>query len=253
MKSLCILACLILQINCQIALASGPAINAPHLDTGNFMEKLSQAVSNNFGKTNNKQPLLTFTGNMAAVETGNAVTKKAAFVAQTDCLNLTSGNILVCPEKDIFICTEEGIISIASGATIFIMKSGMDTVIYDLYQARQNQVSIVVNRHKLMMESGCMLVLTRQKTKNFEALDVNCHSIKYCKAREINLDTTNTKENTVNAFAANFSIFSALGRIQPLKQLLDSKDRRDQLLLQKLLKSAAMLRVKQDIRRSDHV
>ncbi len=164
-------------------------------------------------------------------------------MSKTNYFNLERGNLLVSPERDISIDVQAGIISIASGATVFIMKSGMDIVVYDLYQVRPKQVSILVNQRKLMMESGYMLVLTTQQTKNFEDLDIDCHSIKYCKAQKINLE-----QNTINAFVADFSIFSAISRIQPLKQLLDSKDKREQLLLDKLLKSAAMLRTRKNIR-----
>ena len=189
-----------------------------------------------------KQPMLTFNSS-ALLESGRAADNtnnpiaRAGFVTQTNYISLDSGNILVSPDKDIIIGTQEGVVSIGSGAAIFVMESGIDTVIYDLYQARPEQVSVVVNKHKLVMQPGCMLVLTKEKTKDFEQLAANCHSISYRRAQEIDL-----KEDTINAFVANFSIFSALVKIQPLKELVDSKDRKDQQLLNKLLKSAVMLR-----------
>lgn len=196
--------------------------------------------NDNSVRLNASQPLIALNSS-ALLETGNVScsqrAQNAGFVTQSNYFNLGSGNILITPEKDIVIGTQEGTVSIASGATIFVMESGMDTVIYDLYQARPKQVCVLVNKHKLVMEPGCMLVLTKQKTKNFEDLAVNCHSISYRRAQEIDL-----QENNINAFVANFSIFSALVRIQPLKELIDSKDKRDQVLLHKLLKSAAMLR-----------
>jgi len=160
------------------------------------------------------------------------------FIATSNCFNLDKGNILVSPDRDISINTYEGTVSIASGATIFVMASTQGIVVYDLNQTKPKQVSIVVNKHKLVMEPGLMLVLTRQKTKNFEELEANCHGVSYHRPEKIELQGGN-----MTAFAAGFSISSALVRIIPLKQLVNSSERRDQLLLDKLIKSAVILGV----------
>ena len=78
-------------------------------------------------------------------------------------LNIDRGNVLVSPHKDIVVGTHEGNISIASGATAFVMESGHDVVIYDLDQSMPKQISVMVGNHKVVMEPGQMLVLTRQK------------------------------------------------------------------------------------------
>jgi hypothetical protein len=161
---------------------------------------------------------------------------ESGFIAPSNCFNLDSGNILVSPDRDIAISTSEGVVSIGSGATIFVMASTKGMVIYDLNQTKPKQVSIVVNRHKLVMEPGHMLVLTRQKAKNFEELEANCHRVSYRRPKEIDLH-----EDDMTAFAAGFSISSALVKIMPLKQLVNSTEKRDQLLLDKLIKTAVIL------------
>ncbi len=249
------------QTTYQTALAMGPAVstgyssfisgsssftdknNLPsngNIDVAQFSQCINEGISTSDSsgivKINTSQPVLAFT-HAPLLEGGCGGHSKTGFITPTNYFNLDSGNILISSENDLTIGTEEGVVSIGSGATIFVMESRTDMIIYDLYQTKPKQVSVIVNNHKLVMEPGCMLVITKEKTRNFENLSANCHSVRYRKAQEIDL-----QESTVNAFVANFSIMSALVRIQPLKQLVDSKDKRDQLLLQKLLKSAAMLR-----------
>ena len=252
-KLFCLISCLTLalgQTTYETAFAMGPAVGTGYASlmgsSSNFMDKdtFPSNDNNNDGivEINTNQPALAFS-RAPLIEGGcgnnseHSKATQAGFVTQTNYFNLDSGNILISPERDLIIGTEEGLVSIGSGATIFVMESRTDMIIYDLYQTKPKQVSVTINNHKLVMEPGCMLVITKEKTRSFEELNANCHSIRYRKAQEIDL-----QESAVSAFVANFSIFSALVRIQPLKQLVDSKDKRDQLLLQKLLKSAAMLR-----------
>lgn len=194
--------------------------------------------NNGIVKINVSQPILTFTSAPllgGRCGNGHSEINGTGFITQGNCFNLDSGNILISPEKDLVIGTEEGLVSIGSGATIFVMESSTDMIIYDLYQTKPRQVSVQVSNHTLVMEPGCMLVVTKEKTRNFEDLNADCHSVNYRRVKPINLPE-------INAFVANFSILSALTRIQPLKELFDSKDKQDQLLLHRLLKSAALLR-----------
>jgi len=117
------------------------------------------------------------------------------------------------------------------------MKSELGTVIYDLYQDKPKQVTVSLGKEKLIMGPGVMLVLTSQTGTSFENLAIKCHGIKHRNVRSIGIE-----ENSINAFAANFSIFSAMVKIEPLRVLVDSKDKKEQLLLSMLLKTAVMLR-----------
>lgn len=151
-------------------------------------------------------------------------------------LNLDNGNVLFSPDADIVIGTGKGTVSIGSGATVFIMESDKDVVLYDLHQTKPKQVCITINKERLIMEPGRMLVLTKQKTNDFKKLSVNCHAVPYRKAQELDLE-----DNTITVFAADFSICSALTRLQPLKKLLSSTDKREQSIVDSVLKGAITL------------
>lgn len=151
-------------------------------------------------------------------------------------LDLENGNILLSPVQNIVVSTREGSLYISAGASVFIIESGNDVVIYDLLQTKPNQVFFIVNQHKLMIEPGHMLVITKQNTDEFDQLAANCHCVTYRNAKSLNLH-----DNTVTAFVANFSIASALVTIEPLKQLTISNHKQDQTAFDRLVKSAVIL------------
>ena len=153
-----------------------------------------------------------------------------------NCLNINRGNVLLSPDRDICVSTHEANIHIAAGATIFLMESNNSVVIYDLYQNKPKQVAIVVDKAKFFMEPGRMLVLTKQNTQNFETLEANCHSISYHKPHQIDINN-----EAMRAFVADFSILSAFAKIQPLKRLITSDDKKDKEILGRILKSALLL------------
>jgi hypothetical protein len=212
---------------------------------GNLFQTQSTAIpdSNNFiPKPNTDSNLVSYasSGTLAGLSNlFNSKTNRDYTVVSTrgSNINLERGNVLICPEQDVVVNTPEGVISVGAKAVVFIMKSESGIVIYDLFQAKPKQVTVSLSKQKLIMGPGVMLVLTSQTTTNFENLAMNCRAIKYRSVRAISLD-----ENCINAFAANFSIFSALVKIEPLRVLVDSKNKQEQSLLAMLLKTAVMLR-----------
>ncbi len=151
-------------------------------------------------------------------------------------IDLRNGNILLSAELNMIISTHEGKIHIGSGTTAFVCEYGNNVVVYDLVQSKPNRMFVVVGQNRLTMEPGQMLVLTRENINNFEKLEVTCRTVAYRNARLLNFGN-----GAVNVFIANFSIPSALVIIQPLKLLVISKNKEDKLLLDKLLKSAALV------------
>ncbi len=147
-------------------------------------------------------------------------------------LNLQHGNIVLTPDRKILVSTNESKIYIASGASVFIMKSDNELVLYDLLQTQPNQVSVLVNTQKIAMQPGQMLVLTRQNVQNFEKLDASCRKVAYTNAQPLNVT------GNIKAFIAHFSITSALVKIEPLQRLTTSNFHHDKLALNKLLKGA---------------
>jgi hypothetical protein len=169
----------------------------------------------------------------ASMGDANPLARKAPRTAHPDnYVNLEKGNVLLSPETDICVGTHEAKIYIADGATVFLMVSAQGIVIYDLYQSRPKLVSIVVDNYKLIMQPGRMLVVTTQDTQNFQNLAVNCRYIDYCRTQKVDLHN-----DAISVFVADFSMLSALTKIRPLKQLAASDDKRDKLVLERILKS----------------
>ena len=153
-------------------------------------------------------------------------------------LNIDRGNALFAPKKNIVVGTHEGNIYLSPGAIAFVMESGHDVVLYDLCQNGPKQVSVIVNqnKHKVFMQPGLMLVLTRQNAQDFEDIDADCHNVNYRNAKLLNID-----EKDVKVFMANFSTSSAVLNVEPLQELLSSADRQDKTVLNEIAKSAVIM------------
>ena len=155
---------------------------------------------------------------------------------QNNYLKIAKGNILVSPDKKIIVGTQEGDITMAPGVIAFVMENGHDVTIYPLRATAPNQISVMLKNHKLSLQPGQMLVLTRQNVKDFEDIDADCHMVNYRAARELPI-----KETGVKAFVAEYSIASAFNAIEPLNQLIASTDNQDKAVFNKILLSAATL------------
>jgi hypothetical protein len=151
-------------------------------------------------------------------------------------IDLQSGNVLLTPEKDIVVETNKGKISIAAGAMVFVSASSDDVVVYDLLQTKPKQVSMIVNKQKLDIEPGRMLVITIKDTSDFEKLDIHCHYVACRSVVSVELNST-----AIKAFMAEFSIASAMVAIEPLKELTVSGNQQDKLVMEKLVKGAVLL------------
>jgi len=171
----------------------------------------------------------------------NRLAKDGVYISGNSCgnyLDLEGGNILLNPEIDMTINTQSGTIYVDAGAITFIVDSGKDVVVYDLLQTKPKQVYTMVNKHKLFMEPGRMLVLTGQSINDFEKLEIDCHRVAYRNAQS--LDVSSQPGNAI-VFAADFSIASAMTAIQPLKRLTVSQNREDKIAVEKMLKGAVLL------------
>jgi hypothetical protein len=188
-----------------------------------------------------------FNNNRAAITAATSLTiptgdsppsanKPLSTARTSNYFSLEKGNLLLSPETNICVGVHEATICIAAGAALFVMESGQDIVVYDLYQKKQKQVSIVIGSNKIFMEPGRMVVLTKQNTDSFENLEANCHSISYRRPQQVNLHNSD-----MTAFVADFSILSALANVKPLKRLAISEDRRDKLVLERILRGALIL------------
>jgi len=151
-------------------------------------------------------------------------------------LSLEEGNVLFSPDKNAVIDTAYGRIDISGGAVVFVMVSNDGLVIYDLRQGRSKQVSVLIAKNELYIEPGYMLVFSKQKTGDFEKLNLDCHSIAHGKAEELSVPGANTR-----IFLASFSVSAAFLTVKPLQQLIASSDKQDKVVFDKILRGAAAL------------
>jgi len=152
-------------------------------------------------------------------------------------LSIEAGNVLLSPEKDIVVGVRGSDIHISAGAVLFAMVLDDGLVLYDLRQSRPDQVSVLVNGSRLNLDPGYMMVFSGQNTKNFEKLDLDCHTVIHGPAQKISLLTKETK-----IFVAGFSISAAFLTIEPLKQLIASNDKQDKLVFERILRGAVSLK-----------
>ncbi len=151
-------------------------------------------------------------------------------------INLKKGNVLLMPDKDEVIGTNLGRINLGAQAQLFLIKTENELVIYDLFQTKPKQITVNINHQKIVLAPGSMLVLTGEKTQDFENLKINCHTIACSNVKKVDLDT-----DKVKAFIANFSVASAITTVHPLMRLTQSNNRQDKLALEKLVRSIVML------------
>jgi hypothetical protein len=159
-------------------------------------------------------------------------------LSSRDYLDFEGGNILLNPEKNVLVGTPSGECHVGAGAIVFMVNSGEDLVIYDLLQTSPKQVYAIVNKQKIFMEPGRLLVLTNQNIEDFEKLAIDCHRVAYRNTQRLD---TGSKSGKTKIFAADFSIASAMATVQPLKRLTLSKNPQDSLDVQRILKSAVLL------------
>lgn len=130
---------------------------------------------------------------------------------------------------------------VRAGATVFISKNEDDIVIYNLLQAKPNQVNVTLlaTKQKIDLAPSQMLVLTKQETDNFETLQIDCYRIDYNHVTRLNLP--NEQNDTLRVFKGNFSEASALATTEPLRTSITSFNKQDRLIMGKLINSAALL------------
>lgn len=134
-----------------------------------------------------------------------------------DVLNLRTGNIVLAPKRDVVVTTDLGRVVVAKGAIAFVMKTDDSLSVYDLADARSGDIAIVTNGHKIAAAPGVQLLLTRRVHPQFELVN----SAKIIGYRQVHQHSLG---NDIAAFTAEFSIFSALSRVKPLRHLATSHD-----------------------------
>ena len=148
---------------------------------------------------------------------------------------LVEGNLVFAPDHDITVYFGEGKLFIPADSVVFVMKTNDSVAIYDLHQRGQGAVSVVSNKKLIQLDPGRLLVLTKQPGRDFDRVGGQFRIVGYRNPRQQDLS------DELRAFAMDFSLPSALTNVLPLKQMLDSGNRLDQIAIQRVLKNSALL------------
>lgn len=155
--------------------------------------------------------------------------------AASNCLVLERGNLLLAPDKDLNIQLKNAVIHLSAGSVLLVMDSGMNVAIFDLHDKKHGDVSICTDNKSIALRPGLEALLSSDQHPDFD-YDNPGAEIGFRKVRTENLD------DKLTVSVSEFSIRSALKKIQPLKELLTSSDAQEQLLARQLLRNAVSLR-----------
>ncbi|HIA54971.1 MAG TPA: hypothetical protein EYN91_23295 [Candidatus Melainabacteria bacterium] len=131
--------------------------------------------------------------------------------------------------------THEGNVHIPAGAIAFIMENGNDVAIFDFHQTNTKSIRVVSGGKLITLDPGRMVLLSREKTDNFEEIAHHCRCIGYRHAK------TEQLNDSIRAFAMDFSIPSALNAVMPFKQMLASSVPQEKKVIEKLMMDAVLL------------
>jgi len=159
-------------------------------------------------------------------------------------MELDMGTLLFAPKHDIVVKLVEGFLFIGAGSHVLVFESGMDrtgadphrgeSAVYDLHDLYKGAVRVVANKKEIVLTPGKQVVLTKKLDAKFE--DVNPGlKIAYRNVRSEDVG------GGIKAFAADFSIPSAMTRVDPLRRYLASKQGKNRAVANQLLKNAVLM------------
>lgn len=153
-------------------------------------------------------------------------------------INIDKGNVVFAPKEDIVVGTHEGNVHIPKGAVVLIMETGADVAIANLHQNNTRDVKIVSGGKLVSLCPGRALLLSRVETDDFNDVGHPFQMIGYRKpdAKKLN--------DSITAFKMEFSIPSAMAKVQPIRQMMNSNDPQDKKIVKNLLMNAIMLQEK---------
>ncbi|MBZ0188736.1 MAG: hypothetical protein K8F91_21005, partial [Candidatus Obscuribacterales bacterium] len=108
--------------------------------------------------------------------------------------------------------------------------------IYDLHQTSGNGVKVISEGKMIALHPGNMIFLSRENTDDFSKIDHDCKLIGYNDPRHKKLS------DNVDAFSMDFSIPSVIKKVQPFRHMMNSTEKRDRLMIRKLIMNAVLLR-----------
>lgn len=149
--------------------------------------------------------------------------------------NLDRGSAIFTPENGpIVVGTHEGDVHIEQGSAVHVYETGADVCIMDLDDRRKGAVRVVAGGKLITLQPGKQLVLSRVMQADYDKVNpVPSIATRHTKKIEL--------ENGIVAFVSDFSILSALIKVVPLKQMVNSTDPKQRELAHALLKNAVLI------------
>jgi len=155
--------------------------------------------------------------------------------ADADLIALDKGNIIVHPEQARRTYVgRDGTVLVDIGSWVLIMETGNDMAVYDLQDTYKGAVRVIAGKKEIVLTPGKQVVLTRKPDAKFDEVNPGSR-IAYRNVRSEDVG------DGVRAFAAEFSIPSAMTRVEPLRQMLISKKSKDSQVARKILRNAALI------------
>ncbi len=151
--------------------------------------------------------------------------------------DLTSGNALFEPKKNIIVSTNLGEISIGAGSIVCILKPEPGVVsIYDLHDASGKNVCIKIGTEILTLSPGKQITLSNQTKEELEFEKITpARRIAYRKLQQSSL------QSGTKVYSSEFSIPSAMLHIKPLQMMLLSDNKDDRKIADELIKDFVIL------------
>lgn len=151
--------------------------------------------------------------------------------------DLTKGNALFEPRKNIVVTTDLGEISIGAGSIVCILKPEPGVIsIYDLHDDGGKRVSVKIGSEILTLSPGKQVTLSNQTKQElaFEKITPG-RRIAYRKLQQRDL------ESGTKVYSSEFSIPSAMLHIRPLQRMLLSDNKDDRKIADQLIKNFVIL------------
>jgi hypothetical protein len=152
-------------------------------------------------------------------------------------IDLSKGNAIFAPHKDILVLTDLAEISIKAGSLVCVFKPEPGVVaVYDLHDSGSKKITIKTKDEILSLLPGKEIILSNRSKAEAEFEKINpAHKIAYRKLEQRDLPS-GTK-----VYSTEFSIPSAFLYVKPLREILLSDNKEDRKIADHLLKNFVIL------------
>ncbi|MBS1993016.1 MAG: hypothetical protein JSS83_21010 [Cyanobacteria bacterium SZAS LIN-3] len=145
-----------------------------------------------------------------------------------------SGSVVYAPVTPLQVNTPHGQIQIAPNSVVLVMNFSNGLAVYDLHDSRNGAVSIVSNGEKIPLGPGRAVVITNGGDHGFEYVNpAQLFAYRNLRSRALS--------GGRRAYHSEFHTLQAISCVQPLKEMLRSKDAGAQKISGQLLKTSAIL------------